>query len=50
MPEHIKEFQKGYKPPFQTQERAPGKQRKLDPPPLDDVYADGRPYKGSGCL
>lgn len=48
MPEYLKEFQKGYKPPFQTQPGAPGMQHKLDPPPLDDVMADGRPYKGSG--
>ena len=44
------QYKKGYKPPFQTQERAPGAQHKLDPPPLDDITADGKPYKPAGKL
>ncbi|KAI1793815.1 NAD(P)-binding protein [Ganoderma leucocontextum] len=44
------QYEKGYKPPFQTQERAPGAQHKLDPPPLDDITADGQPYKPAGKL
>lgn len=48
--QYLKEFQKGYKPPFQTQPNAPGMQHRLDPLPIDDTYADGRPYKGSQKL
>ncbi|EJD40472.1 NAD(P)-binding protein [Auricularia subglabra TFB-10046 SS5] len=44
------QFKKGWKPPFQTQERAPGAQRRLDPAPIDDVTADGKPYKPAGKL
>ncbi|OCH94753.1 NAD(P)-binding protein [Obba rivulosa] len=46
----IKQFQKGYKPPFQKQEGAPGVQKKLDPPPINDVTADGKPYKAARKL
>jgi hypothetical protein len=49
-PTHRKEFQKGFKPPFQTQANVPGSQFKLDPPPIDDVTADGKPYKAAGKL
>jgi hypothetical protein len=42
------EFQKGFIPPFQTQPNAPGAQHKLDPAPLDDITADGKPYKAAG--
>jgi NAD(P)-dependent dehydrogenase (short-subunit alcohol dehydrogenase family) len=48
--QYLKEFQKGYQPPFQTQPNAPGMQHRLDPLPIDDTYADGRPYKGSQKL
>ncbi|KAM5530600.1 hypothetical protein V8D89_015608 [Ganoderma adspersum] len=44
------QYKKGYKPPFQTQQRAPGAQHKLQPPPLDDVTADGKPYKPAAKL
>ncbi|TBU63683.1 NAD(P)-binding protein [Dichomitus squalens] len=44
------QYKKGYKPPFQTQDRAPGAQHKLNPPPLDDITADGKPYKPAGKL
>ncbi|CCM04189.1 uncharacterized protein FIBRA_06355 [Fibroporia radiculosa] len=44
------QFKKGYKPPFQTQASAPGLQSKLDPQPVNDVTADGKPYKASGKL
>lgn len=44
------QFKKGYKPPYQEQPSAPGLQRKLNPQPLDDVTADGKPYKPSGKL
>lgn len=44
------QFQKGYKVPFQTQQTAPGKQQKLNPAPIDDVTADGHPYKAAGKL
>ncbi|KAI0673395.1 NAD-P-binding protein [Trametes maxima] len=48
---HVPEqYKKGWKPPFQEQANAPGKQRKLDPPPLDDVTADGKPYKPANKL
>ncbi|KZP02977.1 NAD(P)-binding protein [Athelia psychrophila] len=45
-----KEFTKGYIPPVQNQESAPGSQRKLDPQPLDDSTADGKPFKPAGKL
>ncbi|KZV92740.1 NAD(P)-binding protein [Exidia glandulosa HHB12029] len=44
------EFQKGWKPPFQTQERGPGSQRALNPKPIDDVLANGKPYRAAGKL
>jgi hypothetical protein len=44
------QFKKGYQVPFQTQERAPGAQRPLNPKPLDDITADGKPYKASGSV
>ena len=44
------QYKKGWKPPFQRQETAPGQQRKLNPPPLDDITADGKPYKPVGKL
>ncbi|KAI0778442.1 NAD-P-binding protein [Trametes elegans] len=44
------QYTKGWKPPFQEQANAPGKQFKLDPPPLDDITADGKPYKPAGKL
>ncbi|CDO73479.1 hypothetical protein BN946_scf185013.g114 [Trametes cinnabarina] len=44
------QYKKGWKPPFQEQPNAPGKQLKLDPPPLDDITADGKPYKPAGKL
>ncbi|KAI0931844.1 hypothetical protein AcW2_000632 [Taiwanofungus camphoratus] len=47
---YIKEFQKGYKPPFQEQSSPPGVQYKLDPQPINDVTADGEPYKSAGKL
>ncbi|KAI0801012.1 NAD-P-binding protein [Fomes fomentarius] len=51
MAPHVPEqYKKGWKPPFQQQETAPGKQRKLDPPPLDDITADGKLYKAAGKL
>ena len=44
-------FQRGFKPPKQNQESAPGKQRRvLDPQPVDDITADGKPYKAAGKL
>jgi len=45
-----KEFGKGFIPPLQDQESLPGKQFKLDPPPIDDITADGKPYKPAGKL
>jgi len=42
-------FQKGWKPPVQEQTR-PGRQRDLNPPPVNDVTADGKPYKAAGKL
>lgn len=45
-----KEFQKGYRPAVQHQSSTPGSQSKLDPPPIDDVTADGKPYKAAGKL
>ncbi|KAF9819912.1 hypothetical protein IEO21_01773 [Rhodonia placenta] len=47
---YIEQFQKGYKPPFQEQTDAPGLQAKLNPQPINDVTADGKPYKASGKL
>ena len=47
---YIEQFQKGYKPPFQEQSNAPGLQGKLDPQPLNDVTADGKPYKSANKL
>ncbi|KAH9937211.1 uncharacterized protein B0H18DRAFT_867781 [Fomitopsis serialis] len=47
---YIEQFQKGYKPPFQEQGSAPGLQSKLDPQPLNDVTADGKPYKAANKL
>ncbi|PSR75856.1 hypothetical protein PHLCEN_2v8770 [Hermanssonia centrifuga] len=44
------QFKKGYKVPFQKQEAAPGLQTKLNPQPIDDITADGKPYKPSGKL
>jgi hypothetical protein len=44
------QYQKGWKPPFQQQESVPGSQFKLDPPPLDDITADGKHYKAAGKL
>lgn len=44
------QFKKGYTIPFQRQKAIPGSQAKLDPQPLDDVTADGKPYKPSGKL
>ncbi|KAL5498717.1 hypothetical protein ACEPAH_2072 [Sanghuangporus vaninii] len=44
-------FKKGWKPPFQEQSGAPGKQHgTLEPQPVDDVTADGKFYKASGKL
>ena len=45
-----KEFEKGFALPLQDQEALPGKQWKLDPPPIDDITADGKPYKPAGKL
>lgn len=44
------QYKKSYKPPFQEQPSAPGLQRKLDPQPLDDITADGGPYRPAGKL
>lgn len=45
------QFKKGYKVPFQTQSSSPGQQHKLKGPDLiDDVTADGNPYKPAGKL
>lgn len=44
-------YKKGWIPPVQDQEGAPGKQRgALDPQPYDDITADGKPYKAAGKL
>ena len=44
-------FRKGWKPSKQDQPGAPGKQRgRLEPQPVDDVTADGVPYKAAGKL
>ncbi|KAI0027248.1 NAD(P)-binding protein [Vararia minispora EC-137] len=53
-----KQYQQGYKPDAQTEKQAqggpdswpPGKQHPMKDTPLNDVYADGTPYKGSGRL
>ena len=45
------QFKKGWKPPLQEQEGAPGKQHGvLDPQPINDITADGKPYKAAGKL
>lgn len=44
------QFKKGYKPPFQKQDSIPGKQTLLEPQPLNDVTADGKPYKTAAKL
>ncbi|TCD67095.1 hypothetical protein EIP91_000558 [Steccherinum ochraceum] len=44
------QFKKGYKPPFQKQNSIPGEQTRLDPQPLNDLTADGRPYKPAAKL
>lgn len=44
------QFTKGYVPPFQTQPNAPGQQRPLDPEPINDITADGKPYKFASKL
>lgn len=45
------QFQQGYKAPFQTQSGTPGQQHKLKgPEPIDEVTADGKPYKAAGKL
>lgn len=44
-------FKKGWRPPIQNQEGAPGVQRgQLEPQPVDDITADGKPYKAAGKL
>ena len=43
-------YQKGWKPPMQDQPGAPGSHRKLEPQPLNDITADGKPYKAAGKL
>ena len=44
-------FQKGWIPPFQDQPGAPGKQHTvLNPQPVNDITADGNPYKPAGKL
>ena len=45
-----KEFEKDFLPPLQDQEALLGKQWKLDPTPIDDVTADGKPYKAARKL
>jgi hypothetical protein len=44
-----KQFQRGFKYPVLDQD-LPGTQQKLDPPPLSDITADGKPYKAAGKL
>ena len=47
------QYRPGYLPPQivqQQQEELPGKQVRLDPPPFDDVLADGTKYKPAGKL
>ena len=41
------QFKAGYQVPFQTQSNIPGLHHKLNPTPIDDVTADGKPYKAS---
>lgn len=44
-------FKKGWMPPVQDQSGAPGKQKGvLDPQPIDDITADGKPYKAAEKL
>ncbi|KAH8115911.1 NAD-binding protein [Phellopilus nigrolimitatus] len=44
-------FKKGWIPPVQNQSGAPGKQKGvLNPQPIDDITANGKPYKPSGKL
>lgn len=43
-------FKKGYKVPFQTQDTVPGQHYKLNPIPINDITADGTPYKAAGKL
>ncbi|KIJ54057.1 hypothetical protein M422DRAFT_25031 [Sphaerobolus stellatus SS14] len=45
----FKVYEKGWVPPLQGQVR-PGLQSELDPPPIDDTTADGKPYKPAGKL
>lgn len=53
-PEHtmpaLEQFKPGYQPPAHTQSNLPGEQKKLDPAPIDDITADGKPYKAAGKL
>ncbi|KAF8510011.1 NAD(P)-binding protein [Hysterangium stoloniferum] len=42
-------FKKGWNPPLQEQAK-PGEQRKLNPAPVDDMTADGKPYKAAEKL
>jgi len=46
---NLKVFEKGFVPPVQGQVR-PGLQSELDPSPVDDITADGKPYKAAGKL
>jgi len=43
-------FQKGWKPPQEQQERVAGRQKILNPKPIDDITADGHPYKSANKL
>ncbi|THH07048.1 hypothetical protein EW145_g3652 [Phellinidium pouzarii] len=48
---HAYVFSKGWRPPVQSQDCVPGKQHGvLDPQPVDDITADGKPYKPAGKL
>lgn len=44
-----KQYQRGFKYPVADQD-LPGSQAKLDPEPLSDITADGKPYKAAGKL
>ena len=47
------QYRPGFLPPGiadQMQKDLPGKQHPLDPPPFDDVLADGTKYKAAGKL
>ncbi len=47
------QYRPGYLPPSiadQRQEALPGKQKPLEPAPLDDILADGTRYKPAGKL